>query len=48
MGVGAIEVDEEDIEHEKEADKQARKRLGLPIFGRKNTPNSSQTEAHHE
>ncbi len=48
MGVGAIEVDEEDIEHEKQADKQARKRLGLPIFGRKNTPNSSQTEAHHE
>ena len=48
MGVGAIEVDEEDIEHEKEADKQARKRLGLPIFGRKNTPNSSQSEAHHE
>ncbi|OCG09999.1 formate dehydrogenase subunit beta [Gilliamella sp. wkB178] len=48
MGVGAIEVDEEDIENEQEADKQARKRLGLPIFGSKNSASSSQQENRHE
>lgn len=48
MGVGAIEVDDEDIENEQEADRQARQRLGLPIFGGKNSTSSSQQENRHE
>ena len=47
MGVGAIEVDEDDIEEEKEADKQARKRLGLPVLEQKIDSNLSQQENHH-
>ncbi len=46
MGVGAIEVEEEDMDFEKQTDKQNREKLGLPLADNHKSAASKQENSH--